>query len=139
MVTGIIIHGSDGCGISVGKSAGLWYPDKKPGDMFSEGEKLGKVTDYEGKTLETSYGGYDGVILFQTGSLQVTKEGPMIAYGRIAYEKDDRKEKIAGYWTKRSQISKSREEKNFTVHWRNDGWKKSINICLKKSICGSWM
>ncbi|MDA6816279.1 hypothetical protein OSL60_29250, partial [Escherichia coli] len=45
---------------------------------------------------------YDGVILFQTGSLQVTKEGSMIAYGRIAYEKDDRKEKIAGYWTKRS-------------------------------------
>ena len=92
--------------------AGLWYPDKKPGDMFSEGEKLGKVTDYEGKTLETSYGGYDGVILFQTGSLQVTKEGPMIAYGRIAYEKDDRKEKIAGYWTKRSSDFKEqrREE-----------------------------
>ena len=82
--------------------AGLWYPEKKPGDMFLEGEKLGKVTDYEGKTLETSYGEYDGVILYQTGSLQVTKEGPMIAYGRIAYEKDDRKEKIAGYWTKRS-------------------------------------
>ena len=82
--------------------AGLWYPEKKPGDMFLEGEKLGKVTDYEGKTLETSYGEHDGVILYQTGSLQVTKEGPMIAYGRIAYEKDDRKEKIAGYWTKRS-------------------------------------
>ena len=82
--------------------AGLWYPEKKPGDMFLEGEKLGKVTDYEGKSLETSYGEYDGVILYQTGSLQVTKEGPMIAYGRFAYEKDDRKEKIAGYWTKRS-------------------------------------
>ena len=94
--------------------AGLWYPDKKPGDMFSEGEKLGKVTDYEGKTLETSYGGYDGVILFQTGSLQVTKEGPMIAYGRIAYEKDDRKEKIAGYWTKRS--SDFKEQRREELH-----------------------
>lgn len=91
--------------------AGLWYPEKKPGDMFLEGEKLGKVTDYEGKTLETSYGEYDGVILYQTGSLQVTKEGPMIAYGRIAYEKDDRKEKIAGYWTKRSaDFKKQRRE-----------------------------
>ena len=87
---------------------------KKPGDMFSEGEKLGKVTDYEGKTLETSYGGYDGVILFQTGSLQVTKEGPMIAYGRIAYEKDDRKEKIAGYWTKRS--SDFKEQRREELH-----------------------
>ena len=94
--------------------AGLWYPDKKPGDMFSEGEKLGKVTDYEGNTLETSYGGYDGVILFQTGSLQVTKEGPMIAYGRIAYEKDDRKEKIAGYWTKRS--SDFKEQRREELH-----------------------
>ena len=94
--------------------AGLWYPDKKPGDMFSEGEKLGKVTDYEGNILETSYGGYDGVILFQTGSLQVTKEGPMIAYGRIAYEKDDRKEKIAGYWTKRS--SDFKEQRREELH-----------------------
>lgn len=91
--------------------AGLWYPEKKPGDMFLEGEKLGKVTDYEGKTLETSYGEYDGVILYQTGSLQVTKEGPMIAYGRIAYEKDDRKEKIAGYWTKRSADFKEQRRK----------------------------
>lgn len=91
--------------------AGLWYPEKKPGDMFLEGEKLGKVTDYEGKTLETSYGEHDGVILYQTGSLQVTKEGPMIAYGRIAYEKDDRKEKIAGYWTKRSADFKEQRRK----------------------------
>lgn len=109
--------------------AGLWYPDKKPGDMFSEGEKLGKVTDYEGKTLETSYGGYDGVILFQTGSLQVTKEGPMIAYGRIAYEKDDRKEKIAGYWTKRSSDFKEqrREELHSPLAKR---WMEEINKYL---------
>ena len=26
----------------------------------------------------------------------------MVAYGRISYEEDDRKEKIAAYWTKRS-------------------------------------
>lgn len=107
--------------------------------MFSEGEKLGKVTDYEENILETSYGGYDGVILFQTGSLQVTKEGPMIAYGRIAYEKMTGKKRSPVTGQNEVQISKSREEKNFTVHWRNDGWKKSINICRKKSICGSWM
>ena len=34
--------------------------------------------------------------------MQVIKDGSMIAYGRISYEEDDRKEKIAAYWTKRS-------------------------------------
>ena len=44
----------------------------------------------------------DGVLLYQTGSLQVLKEGPLIAYGRIAADYDDRKERIARYWGKRS-------------------------------------
>ena len=81
---------------------GLWYPQKRAGDLFTEGEILGYVKDYEDNILETctSYG--DGVILYQTGSLQVIKDGPMVAYGRISYEEDDRKEKIAAYWTKRS-------------------------------------
>ena len=82
--------------------SGLWYPQKKAGDLFTEGEVLGYIKDYEDNILETciSYG--DGVILYQTGSLQVIKDGPMVAYGRISYEEDDRKEKIAAYWTKRS-------------------------------------
>ena len=82
--------------------SGLWYPQKKAGDLFTEGEVLGYIKDYEDNILETctSYG--DGVILYQAGSLQVIKDGPMVAYGRISYEEDDRKEKIAAYWTKRS-------------------------------------
>ena len=82
--------------------SGLWYPQKKAGDLFTEGEVLGYIKDYEDNILETciSYG--DGVILYQTGSLQVIKDGPMVAYGRISYEEDDRKERIAAYWTKRS-------------------------------------
>lgn len=81
---------------------GLWYPQKKPGDLFTEGEILGYVKDYEDNVLETSVAYGDGVILYQTGSLQVIKDGPMVTYGRISYEEDDRKEKIAAYWTKRS-------------------------------------
>ena len=81
---------------------GLWYPQKKPGDLFTEGEILGYVKDYEDNILETSVAYGEGVILYQTGSLQVLKDGPMVAYGRISYEEDDRKEKIAAYWTKRS-------------------------------------
>ena len=81
---------------------GMWYPQKKAGDLFTEGEILGYVKDYEDNILETSVAYGDGVILYQTGSLQVLKDGPMVAYGRISYEEDDRKENIAAYWTKRS-------------------------------------
>ena len=35
------------------------------------------------------------MILYQTGSLQVCENGPMIAYGKIDYHSDDRKEQIA--------------------------------------------
>ena len=51
----------------------------------------------------------NGVILYQTGSLQVCENGPMIAYGKIDYHSDDRKEQIAGYWSKRSGFSGAEE------------------------------
>ncbi len=82
--------------------AGLWYPYKNPGDMIRKGEVLGLVKDYHGQVLEVSRAEYDGVILFQTGSLQVLEGGPMIAYGRISRNEDNRKERITGYWSKRS-------------------------------------
>lgn len=81
---------------------GMWYPYKKPGEMIRQGEVLGVVKDYEGRVLEVSRAEYDGVILYQTGSLQVKEGGPMIAYGKISKESDDRKQKITEYWTKRS-------------------------------------
>lgn len=81
---------------------GMWYPYKKPGEMIRQGEVLGVVKDYEGRVLEVSRAEYDGVILYQTGSLQVKEGGPMIAYGKISKESDDRKQKITKYWTKRS-------------------------------------
>lgn len=82
---------------------GLWYPFKKPGDMIREGELLGEVRDYEGGLLELSVAEYDGVILYQTGTLQVLGDGPMIAYGKIVNPYDERKERIVSYWEKRSQ------------------------------------
>lgn len=82
--------------------AGLWYPYKIPGDMIRKGEVLGLVKDYHGNILEVCRAEYDGVILFQTGSLQVLEGGPMIAYGRISRNEDNRKERITGYWSKRS-------------------------------------
>lgn len=81
---------------------GLWYPFKKPGDTIREGEILGEVRDYEGGLLELSVAEYDGVILYQTGTLQVLGDGPMIAYGKIVNPYDERKERIVSYWEKRN-------------------------------------
>ena len=60
------------------------------------------MRDYQGNSLEICRAEYDGVILYQTGSLQVLEDGPMIAYGRIRKTYDDRKERITEYWGKRS-------------------------------------
>lgn len=84
---------------------GLWYPAAKPGDMVAEGALLGTIRDYNGKLRETCRAEYTGVVLYQTGSLQVTEGGPVVAYGRIVREPeyDDRKEQIVYYWEKRSE------------------------------------
>lgn len=84
---------------------GLWYPAAKPGDMVAEGALLGTIRDYNGKLRETCRAEYTGVVLYQTGSLQVTEGGPVVAYGRIVRESeyDDRKEQIVHYWEKRSE------------------------------------
>ena len=94
--------------------AGLWYPSKMPGDMIQQGEILGMVKDYNGNILEICRAEYEGVILFQTGSLQVTEGGSVIAYGRISREADNRKKRIAGYWTKRS--SSFKEQRRAELH-----------------------
>ena len=70
--------------------------------MIQQGDILGVIKDYEGKILEVCKAEYGGVILYQTGSLQVQESGSVIAYGRISRESDSRKERIAGYWSKRS-------------------------------------
>lgn len=91
---------------------GCWYPKKKPGDLITKGETLGIVRDYEGNILEVSEAEMNGVILYQTESLQVVQDGPMIAYGKIDYHSDNRKDMITSYWTKRSGsfLEQRREE-----------------------------
>ena len=62
---------------------GCWYPDKKVGDLFKKGEKLGEIRDYFGKTIHTAIAKNDGVLTYQTSSLSIIKDGPMITYGVI--------------------------------------------------------
>lgn len=105
--------------------SGLWYPAKKPGDLVKAGEYLGCTKDYEGKILEKSYSDLNGVILYQIGSLQVIKDGPMITYGSFSKEEDSRKEKITAYWTKRSDSFK--EQRRAELHSdMADKWMREI-------------
>ena len=109
--------------------SGLWYPAKKPGDIIKVGEYLGCVKDYEGNILETSLSDLNGVVLYQAGSLQVIKDGPMITYGSFSRRKDERKEKITNYWAKRSDSFM--EQRRAELHSdMADKWLKEIGTFL---------
>lgn len=109
--------------------SGLWYPAKKPGDLIKAGEYLGCIKDYEGNVLEISQSDLNGVILYQTGSLQIIKDGPMIAYGSFSQGKDERKEKITNYWTKRSDSFM--EQRRAELHSdMADKWMKEIGAFI---------
>lgn len=66
---------------------GCWYPEKKVGETFSKGEKLGEIKDYFGKSLHVAFASSDGIILHQCASLNIIKNGPMITYGVLADKK----------------------------------------------------
>ena len=60
---------------------GCWYPEKKVGDWFRKGEKLGEIRDYFGHSLFTEYAPEDGMLLYQCSSLNIIEKGPMVTYG----------------------------------------------------------
>ena len=61
--------------------SGCWYPEKQPGNLFRKGEKLGEIRDYFGKVLFCEIAPQDGVLLYQTASLNIIENGPMVSYG----------------------------------------------------------
>lgn len=62
---------------------GLWYPVYRAGEKFSKGALLGTVRDYLGNVLEECYAQVNGVVLYETISLNILEGGPMIAYAEI--------------------------------------------------------
>lgn len=62
---------------------GCWYPKKSAGDLISAGEDLGEICDYFGELLFTCTAKASGVILYQTQSLCILKDTPMIAYAQL--------------------------------------------------------
>ena len=64
------------------QASGYWYPEKQPGDTFSQGELLGRVE----RTLQAITAPFDGVVLYQTHILGVSKGMPLLAYGKLRAE-----------------------------------------------------
>lgn len=62
-------------------ATGLWYPDIQTGSRFHRGDRLGVICDYLGKKLHEVIAKTDGLMLYQTSSLNVLEKGPMVAYG----------------------------------------------------------
>ena len=62
-------------------TAGCWYPEKQPGETFKEGDLLGTIRDYFGKELYSCRAKHDGIILYETISLCIMENSPMVAYG----------------------------------------------------------
>lgn len=62
---------------------GCWYPFFQAGERIKKGEVLGVIKDYFGNELSSVYAKHDGVILYQTRSLNVLIDGPVTAYGEI--------------------------------------------------------
>lgn len=63
---------------------GCWHPRRKAGDRVQKGEVLGEVRDYFGNLLQVCEAELDGVLLYQTRSLSIVKDGPMVAYGALS-------------------------------------------------------
>lgn len=64
------------------EAQGFWYPCKRPGDTFLKGEFLGTVKDVWGNELQAVTGAYDGIILYETVCMGVSKGESLIAYGK---------------------------------------------------------
>lgn len=108
---------------------GLWYPAKKAGDLVTAGEYLGCVRGWDGSVKEVSRADFGGVLLYQTGSLQVKTGGPMVAYGELTYAEDERSVRIQNYWTERSEsfLEQRRAELHDPIAGR---WMKEIESHL---------
>ncbi|MCF2639297.1 succinylglutamate desuccinylase/aspartoacylase family protein [Fusobacterium varium] len=62
---------------------GYWYPKFKAGDFIKKGDILGEIKDCFGNELYTFKAEFDGIILYQTISLAIPKDDPLVAYGKL--------------------------------------------------------
>lgn len=60
--------------------SGCWYPARKIGDTIRAGDSLGRICDIFGRPLHEEFAKSGGVLLYQTASLGIEKDCPMVAY-----------------------------------------------------------
>lgn len=62
---------------------GCWYPNVLPGDRVNEGMIIGEIKDFFGNTIKSYNAKTNGVVLYMTMSLSISRDEPLIAYGEI--------------------------------------------------------
>jgi len=60
---------------------GFYYPEVEVDDKVSQGQKLGKITDFQGNELQTITAPESGTVLFLVTSLAINKNDPLISIG----------------------------------------------------------
>lgn len=63
--------------------SGCWYPEIAAGAHVKKNQLLGAVKDFFGETLSEYYAQRDGVVLYRTVSLSVSKGMPLVAYAEL--------------------------------------------------------
>ncbi|WP_160114551.1 succinylglutamate desuccinylase/aspartoacylase family protein [Aquimarina sp. AU474] len=65
------------------KSTGLFYTEKKAGDLVKKGELVGYITNFFGKKLEDIKAEQNGMILYMIGTPPINKGETIMNIGRI--------------------------------------------------------
>lgn len=60
---------------------GCYYPDVKVGDTVTEGQPLGRVAGFDGKTLQSISAPVSGAVLFLVTTLAINQGDPLLAIG----------------------------------------------------------
>ena len=63
------------------KHNGCYYPEVHVGDMVTIGQPIGRVADFEGKTLQSIQAPVSGAVLFVVTTLAINQGDPLLAVG----------------------------------------------------------
>jgi hypothetical protein len=62
-------------------ATGIYYPEVERGHTVAKGTRIGRITDFHGRTLEEVLAPFDGEILYVVGTPPVTKGEPLAMVG----------------------------------------------------------
>jgi predicted deacylase len=65
-------------------TTGIFYGEVHKAATVKKGARLGRITDFHGKTIEEIFAPFDGHILYVIGTPPITKGEPVAAVGATA-------------------------------------------------------